>query len=481
MKKFLILLAFALATQAHGQTLSDEKKTVLQNLEDHKGTYISIASQIWDWAELGFLEEKSSELLENTLQDAGFSLEEGVADMPTSFIASYGSGKPVIGILAEFDALPGVSQTAVPYRQERTDTKNGHACGHHLFGSGSVAAAIAIKEWLQKSGVEGTVKLFGTPAEEGGGGKVFMVRDGLFDDVDAVLSWHPSNNNSASARSSLAIISVKYRFYGEAAHAAMAPWRGRSAQDAVEAMNHMVNLMREHVTPDTRIHYANTVGAAVPNVVPEFSEVYYIIRHPTMPEVKKLFDRVSTIAEAAAMGTETRVEKEIVTGYFNKMVNGTLAEVMYNNLSDIGGVIYNDGEAQYAQQMMESYPSGELGPKDAAEIRPFTVIPRGGLASTDVGDISWVTPTTSMSAATWVPGTVAHTWQAVAAGGMSIGHKGMMVAAKTIALSAIDLFRNPSLVAKAKAELLERRGSDFEYLPLLGDRDPPLNFMAGKE
>ncbi|MBX2817700.1 MAG: amidohydrolase [Saprospiraceae bacterium] len=475
MRNFLVVFALGiLPAWAVGQSSKDE---VMQSLDAKKSDYIQMATKIWNWAELGFLEEKSSALLAGTLEDAGFTVERGQAGMETAFIATYGTSGPTLGLLAEFDALPGVSQTADPTRTPRKDISSGHACGHHLFGTGSVAAAIAIKEWLSNTGTPGTIKLFGTPAEEGGGGKVFMVRDGLFDDVDAVLSWHPANSNSASARSSLAIISVKYRFYGEAAHAAMAPWRGRSAQDAVEAMNHMVNLMREHVTPDTRIHYANTVGAAAPNVVPEFSEVYYILRHPTMPEVRKLFDRVTNIAEAAAKGTETTMDYEIVTGYFNKMVNATLAEVMHKNLTEVGGVVYNDAESLYAQKIMESYPSGDLGPKDAAEIRPFTVVPRGGFASTDVGDISWVTPTTSMSAATWVPGTVAHTWQAIAAGGMSIGHKGMMVAAKTLALSAMDLFSDATLIEAAQAELDDRRGDGFEYEALLGDREPPLEYM----
>ena len=457
-----------------------EKQQILQSLDANFETYAGMASQIWDYAELGFMEDKSTALLQDQLREAGFRVEPGVAGMPTSFVAEYGSGEPVIGFLAEFDALPGVSQKAVPYPEARAETNNGHACGHHLFGTGSVAAAVAVKDWLDRTGSSGTIRLYGTPAEEGGGGKIYMVREGLFDDVDAVLTWHPSSSNSAVAGSSLAVITVKFRFQGAAAHAAVAPWRGRSALDGVEAMNYMVNLMREHVTPETRIHYAITEGAEAPNVVPAFAEVYYIIRHDDMREVKDLFRRVVRAGEAAAMGTETNMEYEVITGYYNKMPNETLGRVLDTNLRMVGGVTYTEEERQFAKEIMTTYPSEDLAPKSATEITPFAVREKGR-ASTDVGDISWVTPTTSMGAATWVPGTVAHSWQAVAAGGTSIGHKGMLVAAKTLALSAVDLFRDPAIAKKAQAELEERRGTDFTYEALLGDREPPLDYMRKKQ
>lgn len=470
-------MTFSMALFAQADT---EKQDILESLDANFATYAEMASQIWDYAELGFMEDKSTALLQDQLREAGFRVESGVAGMPTAFIAEYGSGEPVIGFLAEFDALPGVSQKAVPYPEARAETNNGHACGHHLFGTGSVAAAVSVKDWLDRTGSSGTIRLYGTPAEEGGGGKIYMVREGLFDDVDAVLTWHPSSTNSAVAGSSLAVITVKFRFQGAAAHAAVAPWRGRSALDGVEAMNYMVNMMREHVTPETRIHYAITEGAEAPNVVPAFAEAYYIIRHDDMREVKDLFRRVVRAGEAAAMGTETTMEYEVITGYYNKMPNETLGRVMDANLREVGGVAYTNEERQFATEIMTSYPSDDLTPESATEITPFAVREKGR-ASTDVGDISWVTPTTSMGAATWVPGTVAHSWQAVAAGGTSIGHKGMLVAAKTLALSAVDIFRDPAIAKKAREELQERRGSGFTYEALLGDRQPPLDYMRGKK
>jgi len=472
---FFTLAILGLASFSLAQTDS-EKQAIINALDAQSDTYADMAHKIWDWAELGFQEEQSTELLQAKLREAGFQVESGVAGMPTAFVATYGSGSPVIGYLAEFDALPGVSQQAVPRPAQRSETNNGHACGHHLFGTGSIAAAIAVKDWMEQSGVPGTLRLYGTPAEEGGGGKIYMVREGLFDDVDAVLTWHPSSSNSAVTGSSLAVITVKFRFEGAAAHAAVAPWRGRSALDGVEAMNYMVNLMREHVTPATRIHYAITDGAEAPNVVPASAEVYYIIRHDDMTEVKDLFRRVVLTSEAAAMGTETNVSHEVITGYFNKLPNEVLGRVMDTNLQMVGGVEYTNEERAFAKEIMTSYPSEDLSPEDATTIAPFQVREKG-YASTDVGDISWVTPTTSMGAATWVPGTVAHSWQAVAAGGTSIGPKGMMVAAKTLALSAVDIFRDPSITEKAREELRERRGTDFTYEALLGDREPPLDYM----
>jgi aminobenzoyl-glutamate utilization protein B len=396
--------------------------------------------------------------------------------MPTSFIAEYGSGTPIIGLLAEYDALPDMSQKAIPVKETDPARTAGQACGHHLFGAGSLAAAVHIKNWLDETKTSGTIRLYGTPAEEGGGGKVYMVRAGLFNDVDAVLSWHPGDRNQASARSSLAAISARFRFKGAAAHAAAAPWRGRSALDGVEAMNYMVNLMREHVTPETRMHYAILNGAKAPNIVPAFAEVVYIVRHPDMRECKDLFQRVVQASTAAALGTDTQVSHEITTGYFNKLPNKALAELMYGNLKAVGGVSYTEEEKLFAVEIMKSYPSEKLSPEDANKIGKFEVIEVGKGGSTDVGDISWVRPTTGLSAATWVPGTIAHSWQAVAAGGMSIGHKGMLVAAKTLTLTAIDLYNQPDKLVEAEKELQERRGKDFTYEALLGDREPPLNY-----
>jgi len=463
---------------AQGKKQAAPVQGVLRTL-DEKGTqYAQTAHQIWQLAELGFMEQQSTELLQAALRQAGFRIETGVAGMPTSFIATWGSGKPVIGFLAEYDALPGVSQAAVPVQQANPTTNNGHACGHHLFGTGSVAAAIAVKEWLESTKTPGTIRLYGTPAEEGGGGKVFMVRAGLFSDVDAVLTWHPGSQNACSPHSTLAAVGIKFKFHGIASHAAGAPERGRSALDAVEALDFMANLMREHVPEETRIHYVITRGGEAPNVVPAYAQVNYIIRHPDMGTVRNIQERILRAAEGAAKGTETRMEYEYETGYFNVLPNLALSELMYRNLQTVGGVQYTPEERAFAEKIMTSYPSGNLRPESAAEVAPFETDEHATPASSDVGDISWVVPTASMSAATWAPGTSAHSWQAVAAGGTSIGEKGMMVAAKTMALSAIELYQHPDIADKAKQELIRRRGADFKYVSLIGDMPPPLQYRT---
>lgn len=471
---FIAQITFA--QQGDHKKLSKEKQAAIKALEQHQEEFGKIAHEIWDLAEVGYQEFKSTKLLQDLLASEGFTVKSGVAEIPTAFVASFGSGQPVIGILAEFDALPGVSQTNAPVREERTDNTAGHACGHHLFGVGSAAAAIAIKNWLKKSGGTGTVRVYGTPAEEGGAGKVYMVRSGLFDDVDAVLHWHPADRNSASARSSLANKSAKFRFHGTASHASAAPERGRSALDGVEAMNYMVNLMREHMPSDARIHYVITRGGEAPNVVPAFAEVYYYVRHPEVAVAKELFERVVNAAEGAATGTGTNLEYEVIHGIYNVLPNESLSTIMYQNLQAVGGVQYNDEEREFAKKIMATYRMSMMKPEMAEKIEPFEVIERGTGGSTDVGDVSWAVPTAGLAAATWVPGTAAHSWQAVAAGGTNIGVKGMMVAAKTMALTAMDLFRSPDITAKALDELNERRGADFKYESLLGDRKPPLDY-----
>lgn len=473
---FLSFLLFLPLFGIAQTNLSKEKQTIVDDLDAKTEKLAGVARQIWELAELGYQEKESTKLLQTQLKDAGFTIETGVADIPTAFVASYGQGEPIIGILAEYDALPGISQDDVPMQQAREGASAGHACGHHLFGTGSTAAAIAVKEWMEKNKQTGTIRLYGTPAEEGGAGKVYMVRAGLFDDVDVVLHWHPSSGNGADARSSLANKSAKFRFYGQASHAAVAPERGRSALDGVEAMNNMVNLLREHVQMETRIHYVITRGGEAPNVVPAFAEAFYYVRHPEMREVKATFERVVKAAEGAALGTGTRMEYEVIHGLYNVLPNKILSQKMHQNLKMVGGVEYDAKERAFAEKIISSYADKKVTPEMAAQVSDFKVVERGSGGSTDVGDVSWAVPTAGLGAATWVPGTTAHSWQAVAAGGTSIGTKGMMVAAKTIALTAIDLFKDPSIAKKALEELKTRRGKDFKYDPLLGDREPPLDY-----
>ena len=471
-KTYILLFALLWANFSMAQ-----EKTILNSLDQKAEFYGAISKLIWSNPELGYLETESSELLQKTLKDAGFSVKTGVADIPTAFVAEFGSGAPVVGIMAEFDALPGVSQKAVPFREPVVEGGAGHACGHHLFGTASVAAGIAVKDWMQQNKITGTIRVYGTPAEEGGGGKVYMARAGLMEDVDAMLHWHPGSKNDASASSSLANISTKFRFYGEASHAAAAPDRGKSALDGVEAMNFMVNLLREHVPQETRMHYVITRGGEAPNVVPAFAESYHYVRHPDARVVKEIFAKMVAAAEGAAQGTQTKMEYEVINGVYNLLPNETLSRIMYKNLQMVGGLKYSPEETKFAQDIIKTFPSGVItSPEDAQKIAPFEVNEKGSGGSTDVGDVSWLVPTAGLNVATWVPGTSAHTWQAVAAGGTSIGQKGMMIAAKTLALTASDIFKNPKVTAEAQAELKRRQGEGFKYDALVGDRTAPLDY-----
>jgi aminobenzoyl-glutamate utilization protein B len=447
---------------------------VQQFLDARHDQTAQIARSLWEFAEVGYQEEQSSSLLQATLSDEGFEIEAGVAGIPTAFVASYGSDGPVIGILAEFDALPGITQDALPIRSPIESKGAGHACGHNLFAAGSVGAAIAVKHWLDETGTPGTVRVYGTPAEEGGSGKVYMVRAGLFDDVDIVLHWHPDDENSAAAQTTLANRSAQFRFRGISAHAANAPENGRSALDGVEAFNYMMNLMREHVPQETRIHYVITSGGEAPNVVPDFAEVFYYVRHPDPSMVRAIWERVEAAARGAALGTGTEVDWEIIHGNYPLLVNETLARMMDEKLREVGGIEYTEEEQEFAEQIYTTLinPAFELGSQES--IQPFEVSLSYG--STDVGDVSIAVPTVGLRIATWVPGTSAHSWQAVAAAGMSIGDKGATNAAKTLSLAAIELFQNRELRDAARAEQLQKLGDNFQYEALLGDRDPPLDY-----
>ncbi len=475
---FFLLLSLATMAQKKKPTVSATdafKKEAIASIDQRYAEYRDAAQQIWNFSELGYKEEKSSALLKGMLEKEGFRIESGVAGIPTAFVASYGSGSPVIGILAEYDALPGLSQQAVPEKKAAEGRESGHGCGHHLFGTASVAAGIELKNQLQKKGWKGTVKVFGCPAEEGGSGKVYMVREGLFRDVDIALHWHPGNENESSIPYALANKSAKFRFYGKAAHASASPERGRSSLDAVEAMNNMVNMMREHVPATTRIHYVITAGGKAPNVVPDFAEVYYYVRHPKKDDVVEIFDRIAKAAEGAAMGTETTMKYEIIGGTHDLLPNKVLADEMHRNLTMVGGITYSPAEIEFAKKIQSSFGFKVPDPTDAATIKPMKEPDESGAGSTDVGDVSYVVPTVGFSTATWVPGTPAHSWQAVACGGTEIGSKGMMVAAKTLATMGIELFNNPALVEAAKKEFREDLGN-YQYKALLGDRKPALNY-----
>jgi aminobenzoyl-glutamate utilization protein B len=479
-KKIALLSLFSGIAIAGFAQKNGDKTKIIAGIEAKKAEYADIAHKIWGYAEPGYLEVKSSALLQDELKAAGFEVKAGVAGIPTAFVASFGSGGPIIGILAEYDALPGLSNIDAPEQKALLAGAAGHGCGHNLFGTASVAAAIAVKDWLKSSGVKGTIRLYGCPAEEGGSGKVYMVRAGLFNDIDAMLHWHPGNANSASISPWLANKSGKFRFYGAAAHAAGAPENGRSALDAVEAMDNMVNMMREHIPQETRIHYVITHGGEAPNVVPAFAEAYYYVRNPEMQNVKDIWERVVKAAEGAALGTGTTMKFEVTGGTYNMLPNVPLSKVMHKNLEIVSGFKYTPEEKAFAEKIQTTLTGkGKTAPLESATetIQPFTIStePRGA-ASSDVGDVSWAVPTAGISTATFIPGSAGHSWQNVAAAGSSIGEKGMILAAKAIALSAYDLFKSPAIIEEGKKELAKQRGADFKYEALLGSREPALDY-----
>ncbi|WP_305080668.1 amidohydrolase [Microbulbifer sediminum] len=469
------------ASTAHAydeQSLSGDAAWVESQSERIAPRATGLADKLWNWAEMGYQETRSAGAIQDHLREAGFTVKTGIADIPTAFVASYrqGRGGPVIGLLAEMDALPGVAQAAVPEHNPIQGQAAGHACGHHLFGAGSTAAAIMLSRWLEETGTPGEIRLYGTPAEEGGSGKVYMVRDGAFNGTDVVLQWHPGDQNAALPHSSLANRSAKFRFKGIASHAAGAPERGRSALDGVEAMNFMVNMLREHVPDSTRIHYVITDGGLAPNVVPARAEVFYYVRDTSAAQLEPVWERVEEIARAAARGTGTSVEWEIIHGNHSLLPNQVLNRLLDASMRQFGGIEYSPAEQAFAEKLdgLADKPGRRLG--DQERIQPYDPAEKTMPGSTDVGDVSWNVPTGGFGTATWVPGTSAHTWQAVAAGGTSIGHKGMLLAAETLTLAGIQLLREPELVTRATEEFEAKRGKDFEYAPLLGDREPPLDY-----
>ena len=446
------IAAIALSICASSVLLAG-KADYQNSIDSHQKQFEKVALDLWNFAEMGYQETQSAKLLQDELASEGFKVTSGIADIPTAFKAEYGAGGPVIGILGEFDALPGLAQSTSPFKDViENATGAGQACGHHLFGAGSAWAAVAIKEWLEESNIPGRVVFYGTPAEEGGSGKVYIARSGAFDNVDIMLHWHPGSSNNASPRSTNSNMSGKFTFKGISAHAASAPHKGRSALDGVEAMNMMVNMMREHVPQDSRLHYVITKGGLAPNVVPDLAQVYYYVRHPRREVVKELFARVVDTANGAALGTGTQMSYEVMHGNYSLLPNETLQRVMQAKLEELGGVSYSAEEQKYAETIYKTLvqPSAEIG--DQESISPYQRT--HGYGSTDVGDVSWLIPT----------------------GGTSIGLKGTKLAAKALAATALEIYENPRIVDQAKKELQNNVGPDFKYQALLGDRKPPLNY-----
>ncbi|WP_422394371.1 amidohydrolase [Novosphingobium decolorationis] len=473
----LLAASTALTTPALAAPIPEaQQDQILAALESDKALFDETALKIWDYAELGYLETQSSSLLQSRLAEAGFTVKAGIAGEPTAFVASYRTGEgPVIALLAEYDALPGLSQAASPMRQP-LETEGGHGCGHNLFGTASTYAGIAVKEWMEANGIKGEVRVYGTPAEEGGSGKAYMVRDGVFDDIDIALHWHPGNTNSAAQGPSLANISGKFRFHGRSSHAAGAPAAGRSALDGVEAMDAMVNMMREHIPDGTRIHYVITDGGKAPNVVPDEAEVYYYVRHVDPQVVRDVMGWVREASQGAAMGTQTSVDFEQTGGVYSLLPNETLMKVMDRSLHKAGAITWTAEETAFARKLQESFKDRAAPLESVGQIQPAVIEEKALSGSTDVADVSWVKPTVGLSTATFVPGSAGHSWQNTAAAGSTIGLKGAMVAAKTLALTAAELLVSPAEIAEATTEFEKRRGADFKYEAMIGDRPPPLDY-----
>lgn len=450
-----------------------QKERLSKSIQEREAATWDVAFRIWELAEPGYQERESSALLAKMLEDSGFEVKRGVAEIPTAFTATFGSESPVIGILGEFDALPGLSQAAVSYRESREGVSWGHGCGHNLFGTASASAAIALAEQIKSGSLKGTVRYYGCPAEEGGSGKVFMVAAGLFDNCDAVLHWHPGSKNTAGDRSTLARIAVKFRFHGKAAHAAGAPEQGRSALDAVALTNYAGDLLREHTPDQARIHHVITAGGEAPNVVPAFAETYYYVRHPKSDVVRELYRRLELCAKAGALATETELEIKFEGGILEIVPNSALTRVALQNLRELNDLSYTPEEVKFALRIQETIddPAPLESLREVSD-RSGTV----GMGSTDVGDVSWVVPTVGFGTACWVPGTPGHSWQAVAASGSSVGRKGMQLAARVLAATAWDLYHSPEVLKEARHELKRRLG-DRKYSSLMQPgQKPPLDY-----
>ncbi len=471
--------------------MSDEKEHAFNWIENNKKRIIEISDKIWEFAELGLIEFKSSALLADELEKNGFKVERGIADMPTAFTATWGEGTPIIGRLGEYDALPGLSQKKVPWKEPLEPGKPGHGCGHNIHGTSGMAAAIAVKEAMEKHGIKGTVKFFGCPAEENFSGKVFMVRAGYFSNVDAVISHHPSTMNEASLMSSLAVNSVKFHFYGKASHAGASPEQGRSALDAVELMNVGVNYLREHIIQDARIHYVIEKGGDQPNIVPAYARSWYYVRAPERDQVDFIYNWVLDIAEGAALMTKTEVKTEFIEGCYNLIPNKTIAKLIVKNMREIGLPKYSDEDLKFAEEIAKTItPEMKVAQLKKSKRPGWERLvdkllddevpdPWGegetSHGSTDVADVSWQAPTVEFSTATWILGTPAHSWQAVAQNGVGIGHKSLIFAAKVMASTVIDLLTNPDILNKAKEEHKQRINGKKYKSPIPPEHKPPID------
>lgn len=474
MKSFIAFLAvILLSCSVTAQKMSANKKAIVKSIEKHKEALIDISDKVWALAETAFEEKQSSKILADYAEQQGFTVERGVAGMPTAFVATYGSGSPVISVLGEFDALPGISQKAQPTKAPLNEGAAGHGCGHNLFGAGSLGAAIAVKELIEAGKIKGTVKFMGTPSEEKFFGKIWMVRDGIWDGVDVNISWHPSASTKADVQSSLALVDFKVEFFGQAAHASADPWNGRSASDALELYTTGINYYREHVKPTVRMHYHIQDGGQVVNVVPDYARLWMRVRDTKREGMMPVYERVQKMAEGAAIMANVDYKVSLISGIYEVLVNRAGGEIMHKNLELLGPINYTPEEIAFGKKIQEVTGKPQVGMD--SKINPLEATkdhPGGG--STDVGDVSWNVPNINLGVTTAPKDTPWHSWAVVACGGMSIGHKGMTYASKAMAMTMVDLFENPKLVEAVKAEYKERKG-DAIYEAIVPDGPPPVN------
>ena len=450
----------------------------LEWLNSQFNTYDKIQKEVHKLAEPGFMEYKSNEILIQHLEENGFTVERGIAGMPTAFVASFGSGKPVMAVLAELDALPGLSQDTTPNNNPMVEGGYGHGCGHNLIGTGALSAAVAVSKWLAQ-GHQGTIRLYGCPAEEGGGGKTYMVREGIFNDVDCAISYHPSRRNDILCKSQSSKIGIIFDYEGKTAHAGATPYDGRSALDAVEALNFMMNLNREHIHPDCRMHYVITNGGEAPNIVPDKAQVYYYLRHPRPEVAKDLLNRALKAAEGAAMGTGTTVKYNYVSGTYPILRNEHLAQMAQRNLEKVGGVMLTEEEKAYVKELYRN--AGQAGDPNFSQfekVLPLKEYSIGGGGSDDTGDVSQVVPLCRVQ--TCVSPLTSHTWHFASISGTTIGTKAMLNAAKTICLTFIELYKNPKELKKIREEWESVQGKDYKHECLVGNEPPALEYFYNK-
>lgn len=442
------------------------KQDVIQWLEENKQQFTDMSDAIWERPELAFHEFFASNLQADFLEKQGFRVQRDVAGINTAFIAEWGEGRPIIGFAGEYDALPSLSQTNQPAQCPQVEGGSGHGCGHNLLGVAHVASVTVLKQWMQANQIAGTLRYYGCPAEESGGAKTFMARDGLFDDLDAAFNFHPMYANMASKGSMVGVNSMKFRFHGRSAHAGATPHLGRSALDGVELMNVGLNYLREHVTSDVRMHYSITNGGGAPNVVPAEAEGLYMIRAHQPENLRDVTERVRKIAQGAALMTETRVEEIYVSSLSTMLNNCYLADLQYANMQVVGPIRWTDEELEFAKKVNQGYPPGmdilnTAGYGIPAELLKdpllgdnYASLDEGKIftGSTDVGDLSWKAPISLLTTACWTLASIGHSWGVVATSGMSIGHKGMLHAAKVMAISAMDLYTAPEHIQKARDE-----------------------------